>query len=261
MCTNGACTHAAVANGVPCEDDNNACTEDVCKGRDLQSRPHQRGDFRVRMMGISVPTINAPTEAVHISNDPPPVTEDQCFPVGELVADSGPVSGNWNTCGVADQFDYACNGPNCSNTGAISTWPCADPSFVYEGEETGFEYAYVFVAPIDGTCTFIEYGEGIKLPGSGNNLFGVLDWFLLTGGGCNANACVGYTWENVKGDPPTCGGGNGTTCSYLEFPVSEGQVFYLVGDLFNGAGSCPGLPVQHGLEYRDSVRCLGATAS
>ena len=89
------------------------------------------------------------------------MTEDQCFPVGELVADSGPVSGNWNTCGVADQFDYACNGPNCSNTRAISTWPCADPVSSTKERKPGLS-TYVFVAPIDGTCTFIEYGEGIK---------------------------------------------------------------------------------------------------
>ena len=80
----------------------------------------------------------------------------------------------------------------------------------------------------------------------------MLDWFLLTGGGCNANACVGYTWENVKGDPK-CGGGNGTTCSYLEFPVSEGQVFYLVGDLFNGAGSAQGYP--YNTDWNIEIQC------
>jgi hypothetical protein len=157
--------------------------------------------------------------------------------VGELEVDQK-TGGDWSACGVADQFDFDCAGPNCSSTGAISKWGCADPGFVYDGDDTGYEYTYVFVAPVTGICTLIEYNEGIKLKGpggkgGGTSLFGVVDWFILAGdGACNANKCLEYMWENKTKDP-VCGGGN-KICSYKSFSVSEGQVFYIVADIFDG---------------------------
>ena len=202
VCVNGACGHPAVDDGLPCTDDGNSCTYDQCKAGTCS----------------------------HVTNDPAPVTAGQCFPVKELKANTGRVVGAWTDCGVADQFDYSCAGPNCSHTGAISNWACADPAFYYMGANTGYEYAYVFVAPADGVCTFLEYEEGVKVQG---NLFGVIDWFILAGGGqCDASECLAYVWENKKGDA-ICGGGQ-KTCSYKDFPVTAGQLFYLVADIYDG---------------------------
>jgi len=158
--------------------------------------------------------------------------------VAELTADTGSVSGAWSDCGTADQFDYTCKGKNCTSTGAINSWPCADPGFIYEGDDTGFEYAYAFVAPSDGVCTLIEHGEGFNPPGPGNDLFGVIDWFILTGGGgCEAGACIAYMWENTT-DAPECGPNE--TCSTKSFAVTEGQLFYIVADIFDGVGTNAG---------------------
>jgi hypothetical protein len=91
-------------------------------------------------------------------------------------------------------------------------------------------------------CTLVEHDEGFNIPGGGQ--FGVIDWFILTGGACEADSCIAYVWENVDGDPQ-CGGGN-KTCSYKEFAVTEGQIFYIVADIYDGNA-----PSHEGFPYDD----------
>jgi hypothetical protein len=196
-CTNGTCTHPKVANDLPCADEGNPCTYDSCQ------------------TGV----------CAHVSNDPAPINEGQCYPANSLTANTGKLIGTWQDCGVADQFSFAGN----SKTGAIDSWSCADPNFLYDGANTGYEYTYIFVAPVTGTCTLFEYSEGVLIPGT---LFGLLDWFILDGSGaCGPAACIDYVWENKKNDP-LCSGNN--WCSYKSFAVTEGQVFYFTGDLYDG---------------------------
>jgi len=237
ICQGGTCSHPNVANGTACAGSATGCTTNQCQAGTCQATPVEDG-FPCADDGNEC-TYDQCASGVcqHVSNDPAPVGPNECFPVGQITADSGVVSGSWSDCGVADQFDFA-----SGSTGAINNWPCADPAFSYEGSNKGYEYAYVFVAPVNGTCTLWEYNEGYNPPGPGNDLFGVIDWFILSGGGCDASSCVGYMWENQKGG--VCGGG--TTCSTLDFPVNEGQVFYIVSDIYAGVGGDDGHPFDSG---------------
>ena len=111
---------------------------------------------------------------------------------------------------------------------------------MYDGDNTGYEYTYQFVAPIDGVCTVIEYNEGAPI--AGGKLFGLIDWFLVSGATCTSGGCQGYMWENKYGDP-VCGG---QTCSYLSFNVTKGQKLFVVGDIFDGNGAHAGYPYPSG---------------
>ncbi|GMV42703.1 MAG: hypothetical protein AMXMBFR64_44190 [Myxococcales bacterium] len=247
VCAAGACTHKGLADGVACADDGNVCTADACKAGTCAHTAINEG---LPCQDDGNPcTYDRCAAGVcqHVSNDPAPVGSGQCFAVASITADTGTVSGSFSDCGAADQFTYKCQGAKCSTTGAIDTWPCADPSFLYSGANTGYEYAYAFVSPVDGVCTLIEYEEGIKLSGGG--LFGVLDWFILSGGACGAGACFDYMWENKTSDP-VCGG---KTCSYKSFPVTAGQSFTFVADVFDGVNSHEGYTVPKG--WTIEVRC------
>ena len=240
VCQSGTCEHPAIIDGEPCSDDGNSCTSDLCVGGECV---HPPVSDQLPCADDGNPcTYDQCADGIcqHVSNDPAPVGPDECFPVSELTANTGPTTNGWSDCGVADQFSFKCNGPNCANTGSIDTWPCANPDFVYDGEDTGYEYAYVFVAPSDGVCTLIEHDEGFKTAGGGQ--FGVIDWFILTGGGCEADSCIAYMWENVD-DNPLCGPGK-KVCSFKEFSVSEGQVFYIVADIYDGLA-----PDHEGFDY------------
>lgn len=232
ICQEGSCGSVALADGQACADDGNACTTDTCWKGDCAHNPVE--DALPCTDDGNACTYDQCTGGTcqHISNDPPPIGPDECFAVAELKA-GGKVAGSWNACGVADQFDFNCKGPNCSKTGAIDKWDCATQGFLYDGANTGYEYTYIFVAPVTGKCTLIEYNEGSKVQG---NLFGVIDWFILEGtDGCKQGSCIDYMWENVTGDP-MCGPGN-KPCSYKSFSVTEGQSFYIVADIFDGAGA------------------------
>ena len=239
VCQGGSCGHLPVADGVTCADDGNSCTEDLCASGTC-AHPPVPSELPCTDDGNTCTYDQcADGTCQHISNDPAPVGTGQCFPVQELQPNTGVVTGGWADCGTADQFVYKCKGPKCSHTGAITTWPCADPSFLYDGADTGYEYAYVFVAPSDGTCTFYEYDEGVLVQGS---LFATIDWFILSGGSCDANSCIDYVWETHSTDPastsydPACKDAQ-NYCSYKEFQVSQGQVFYVVADIFDGLGT------------------------
>ncbi|MFT7580266.1 MAG: hypothetical protein ACI9MR_001935 [Myxococcota bacterium] len=232
-CVGGVCAHPPVADGVACAADTNTCTDDQCVDGAC-AHPPKGATFPCSDDGniCTFDSCDGAGSCQHVSNDPPNVGDEECQVVRELVADSGQVTGTWTDCGVADHLDYSCSGQNCTHTGAINTWNCADPSFLYEGPNNGYEYSYVFVAPSDGVCTFIEYDEGVKIQGKKTPL---IDWFILDGSGaCNAAACLEYVWENVTGG--VCGNNN-KPCSYREFAVTEGQVFYVVADIFSGLAS------------------------
>ncbi len=211
-CKTGACSHPAVADGTGCQDDGNPCTFDQCKTGVCQ----------------------------HISNDPPAVNAGQCLAVNTLTANAGKVAGKWTDCGASDNKVYSCKGPNCKYTGAISSWGCSAPGYLYNGADTGFEYTYQFTAPADGVCTLIEYNEGLPQPGG--KLFGVLDWFIVSGSACQSSGCQAYMWDNKYGDP-VC---SGQTCSYVPFNVTKGQQFFVVAGIFDGAGSHQGYPFNPG---------------
>lgn len=157
-----------------------------------------------------------------------------CAAGSDLIADSGPVTGAWTDPGVVNDIEYDCGGSPCGFTGNIPSWPCADPTFVYEGPDTGYEYTYAFVAPGDGTCTFVERGEGIEQMG---HLVGVVDWFLVDAGGgeCGPSQCIEYIWENVQ--EPVCGDEPNAVCSHASFAVSTGETFFVVADIFAGLDS------------------------
>lgn len=199
QCVDGQCAHPARADGYPCADDGFECTYDQCESG----------------------------TCVHVSNDPAPVSSGECFPVKQITANTGTITDGWSDCGTADQFPFG-----SGRTGAIDEWSCADPNFYYDGVNTGYEYAYVFVAPLDGICTFIEYNEGVKVQGS---LVPFIDWFLLDGSGpCEASQCLEYVYENSNA--AICGSGN-STCSFRDFAVTQGQIFYLVADIYAGSTS------------------------
>ncbi|TNF23713.1 MAG: hypothetical protein EP329_26780 [Deltaproteobacteria bacterium] len=253
MCLDGVCAHPAVANGVACEEDGNTCRADVCDGGTC-THPPLPDTYPCADDGnpCTYDRCDGAGACLHVSNDPAPVSANQCFPVTELTADTGPVTGTWDDCGVADQFDFG-----AGQTGAINNWPCADPSFLYDGPDTGYEYAYIFVAPTTGVCTFIEYEEGVKVPP--NQLFGVIDWFILDGSGqCDASACLEYVWENVKGEA-ICGGGQ-KTCSYRDFAVTEGQIFYIVADVYDGLVSGGHQGYDFNADWNIEIKCDDTSA-
>lgn len=161
----------------------------------------------------------------------------QCTVASALVAESGPVTGNWADTGVVNNIEFDCSSGSCTYTGEINTWNCSNPSFTYAGPDTGYEYTYSFTSPGDGTCTFIEYEEDL----------GVVDWFLVAspqGAACDTSNCIGYIWENVN--DPICGGNAQATCSLFTFAVQKDQAFFIVADIY--AGMEPDKPVVYPFE-------------
>lgn len=160
----------------------------------------------------------------------------ECTPHAALVSDAGVTAGAWSDPGVVDNATFDCSGGPCTFTGEIDVWNCADPDFRYAGPNTGFEYTYTFTAPGAGTCTFIEYDEGVEVMGTPQP---VVDWFILSAGGgaaCAPANCIDWVWENVNN--PLCVGG-GAVCSFKEFAVEQGQEFFIVADIYSGLQQDP----------------------
>ena len=103
-------------------------------------------------------------------------SEGQCVAASEIVANNGLVSGSWSDTGVARNGVFDCIADVCRYTGEDATWTCSDPSFTCAGPDTGYEYTYSFTSPGNGTCTFIEYEEGLL---NQSILLPVVDWYLV----------------------------------------------------------------------------------